>query len=139
MGCCMVLCMLTGSRVTWTSLFFSDLQVYLYLTCICCIFLYMVSWAIIFQSLRRQHTPCQDSFVCHFSSARWTAVFCLKKALKSRSPCEQGNSHGDLLKIKNGKLFFLAMSIWSPALHWELFLQVCSSLSTSAVASCLPW
>ena len=47
-GCCMVLCMLTGSRVTWTSLFFSDLQVYLYLTWICCIFLYMVSWAMIF-------------------------------------------------------------------------------------------
>ena len=38
-GCCIFLCMLTGSRVTWTSLFFSDLQVYLYLTCICCIFL----------------------------------------------------------------------------------------------------
>ena len=47
-GCCMFLCMLTGSRVTWTSLFFSDLQVYLYLICICCIFLYMVSWAMIF-------------------------------------------------------------------------------------------
>ena len=27
MGCCMFLCMLTGSRLTWTSLFFSDLHI----------------------------------------------------------------------------------------------------------------
>ena len=37
--CCIFLCMLTGSRVSWTSLIFSDLEVYLYLICICYIFL----------------------------------------------------------------------------------------------------
>ena len=44
MGGCIFLCRVTGSRVTWTPYFFSDLHMYLYFfVCICifCIFLYL--------------------------------------------------------------------------------------------------
>ena len=57
-GCCIFLCMLTGSRVTWTYLLFSELQVYLYLTCICCFFAVGFLGHDFLEGLRPQHTPC---------------------------------------------------------------------------------
>ena len=64
-GCCMVLCMLTGSRVTWTSLFFSDLHMYLIVLVFDLYLLYFLVYGFLghdfLEGLRPQHPPCLHS------------------------------------------------------------------------------
>ena len=63
MGCCMFL--MYVDRFQGTSLFFSDLQMYLYLICISCISMYLFVFGFLgndfLEGLRPQHTPCLHS------------------------------------------------------------------------------
>ena len=68
---------LTSTWLTWTPYFLE----FCFCICIFCIFLQLVAWAMIFQMVLDPLDPWVGILqMCHFSSARWTAVFCLKNA-----------------------------------------------------------
>ena len=84
MGCCMFLCRVTGSRVTWTPYF---LVIYICI-CIFCMYLYFFVFGFLghdfLEGLRPQYTPCLHSLDVPLQGCKAAHRFLLKEC---RSPC----------------------------------------------------